>query len=164
MKKIFLLLVISCLWFGFANGQEIDTNYAGVKVGHQPVKELYNKYDIIVNDDTIKAETGRILLVYNMNEGDWIRKLIVAPDTTGIFRTSIDSIDVSSFVNWFNISCYTQDSSIYISFSREIDLAGLIPVPAGSYSSLKLDADMAGYGYVYIWSQTSRKSIIITGR
>lgn len=142
-------------------GQGVGFNYVGVD--NLPSSYNWSQEKL----DSLWLILQRVLVTDSMrlyNKTSLMTTLSSVSDTNGMFRTTLDSIDVSGFTSWFNITSYTQDSTIYLSFVRTFPVTGVIPVPLGSYSSLQFDISIASYGYIYYRSQTSKRSINITGK
>lgn len=154
IKNLFLL--VFCLLAASAFAQTIDTaNFAyekslsGFFTG---VKSKAKYYKAGSDSNYVVGE-----FVYVINQ-PLITSIYTDPDTSGIFRTTLDSIPITAN-SWFDVNAYTSDSTIFLCFNRTFPLHSVIPIPAGSHNVRQYSISIASYGYLYKRTQTRKHSI-----
>lgn len=155
MKKLILGLLLFVI-AACASGQTIDTSAWGFKAdpGATRITDIENKAEWMGQDSgTVIAR-----LQYLLNYPAVITDVYTDPDTSGIFRTTLDSIPITGKA-WFDVNAYTADSTIFLCFDRTFPLHSVIPIPAGSHNIRQYSISVAAYGYLYKRTQTRKHSI-----
>ncbi|GEM_PF-6988254 len=154
IKNLFLLVFL--LLAAPSIAQTIDTaNFAYDKdfTGNfSAVKSKVKFYKANADSQYVSAQ-----FVYIINQ-PIITDIYTDPDTSGIFRTTLDSIPITADA-WFDVNAYTTDSTIFLCFNRTFPLHSVIPIPAGSHNVRQYSINVASYGYLYKRTQTRKHSI-----